>query len=155
MGRKSAKKTTKEELDIERVYIYKMWRLAQEYAKKLHRHEPVPAERIIHEEQDAYLLLLNATVNKQINMEKKGIPFPENCVSYQRDIEGYVDSSKIGKASDKITDAYIKCQRCEFRQKDDRGEHYCTVWKWRIDNTRFYTAQDDGCSRGLLSDEYR
>lgn len=155
MGRKSAKKAIRDELDIERHYIHRIWNIAKEYTKKLNKHELNPALRLIHEEQDAYLLLLNATVNKQRGMAKKGIPFPEGCNVYQREVEDFKGDEPIGKAQVSIEDTYVRCRRCEFKEKDDRGQHYCTVWKWRIDNTRFYTAPDDGCSRGLLAEEYR
>lgn len=155
MARKSSKKKLKEELDLETVYLKRMMRLAMEYAGKLDRSSMPFVERHKLERQDAYLLLLNATINFQLNMERDGIEFPENCSVYKKQIDDFAIDKEIKKGNIAFDRVQTPCKRCEFNVPDDLGKRYCQVWKWRIDNTRYYTAEDDGCSRGQLRDEYR
>lgn len=155
MGRKSKAKKLRDELDMEAVYIKNMMRTANEYAKRINRQDLPFSERRIAERQDAYLLLLNAATNFMLNMEKDGIPFPENCKIYQRQLDEFAMDKEIKKGNISIDRVQTPCRRCEFNVPDDRGDRYCQIWKWRISNERFYTSEDDGCSRGLLKDMYR
>lgn len=155
MGKRSSNKKLKDELSLETVYIKNMMRTADEYAKKISRHDVPFSERRATQRQDAYLLLLNAAVNYMLNMEKEGIPFPESCSIYKKQLDDFAMDKEIKKGNIPIDRVQTPCKRCEFNVPDDLGNRYCQVWKWRISNERFYTSEDDGCSRGLIKDQYR
>lgn len=139
MGRKSARQKDQDFANVMTNCVRKVWTLGRSFAPKGCSIQS--RELFLHD------VLLNAIVNHENNMESMGIEVPKKYIEDKVDTE-----FKRGRT---LESNYVMCKRCQFCKKDKEGQHYCTVWRWNINSSRFLTSVDDGCSRDLLKEEYR
>lgn len=138
MGKKSKKQKLALQQNVMSDNIRKVWA----YCRSLLGTEP----RTRKDSEQMHLLLVNALMNLENNMRKAGWEVPSYEESRVR--------PKYAKGQDVITKD-TPCPRCEYRKVDENGDSYCSIFRWNINASRYYVAEDDGCRRGRLKECYR
>lgn len=95
--------------------------------------------------EDAHMVAYNLLDSIEARMLQLGYK-PQDLPTYKR---------RLGGQTKATAGNFTECRRCCLTKQDENGDWYCEALWVGENKERFYTADGDGCARGIPRSEYR